>query len=147
MILGLVVTSVFVASEVWLWRTVHGPDSFEWLRLDLRVTPIAFLLGLLTGWKIGEMRLRALRAALPEVDGQVFLSEERTLSKFREGENAIKLQRTGFCIAFLIWFALTTFTNGKILLYGSMVAYIAGQFLTGQTLPFLFIASENSDRY
>lgn len=144
LLLGLLSISILITSAIWLWRTTRGPDAFSWMVLDLRMMPIAFVLGLVAGSKIGELRLQGLQAALPEVDGKLFLSQERTLSKFREGENAIKLQRLGFALAFLTWFALTTFTGGKVLLYGSTMAYGVGQYLTGQTLPFIFIGSENS---
>ena len=140
-LLGGLSVSILISSAVWLWSNAHRPSPENWIVLDLRVMPISLLIGLLVGWRIGRLRLTALKAALPEIDGRMFLSQIQTLSKFREGENAIKLQRTGFILAFLVWFALTTFTDGRVLLYGSMVAYIVGQYLTGQTLPFILLAS------
>jgi hypothetical protein len=141
--LGVLMVLIFVASVIWLRSNAGGSEPIlDWVRLDLRVTPISFLLGLAAGWKIGQLRLRALRMVLPEVDGHLFLSQQATLSKLREGENAIKLQRLGFISAFLAWFALTTFTNGRVMLYGSLTGYVVGQYLTGQTFPFVRLAVE-----
>jgi len=143
MSLGAFMVLIFVGSLIWLRSNVGSSEPIlDWVRLDLRVTPISFVLGLAAGWKIGQLRLRALRAVLPDVDGHLFLSQQATLSKLRDGENAIKLQRLGFIIAFLVWFALTTFTNGRVMLYGSLIAYIVGQYLAGQTAPFVFLALE-----
>jgi hypothetical protein len=136
-VLGVLMIVIFTILAVSLWTSASDVLFAAWVRLDLRLLPICLLLGLALGIWIGKLRLQALRKVLPEVDGQLFLSERRVLSKTREGENAITLQRLGFFAAFLAWFALTTFTSGRILLYGSMAAYVLGQYLTGQTLPFV----------
>jgi hypothetical protein len=137
MALGALMVLIFIAFLVSLKLDSGDPEILRWMRLDLCIMPISLLLGLAVGWVFGKLRFQALYKVLPKVDGQLFLSQRRVLSETPEGENAIKLQKLGFIYAFLIWFGLATFTGGRVVIYGSMAAYILGQFLTGQTVPFV----------
>src|SRR5580658_6146604 len=136
-LLGAIMSTVFVAIMVELKSSATDPQMADWLRMDLRVMPISVLLGTVVGLVIGHWRLQALRQVLPEIDGQWFLSQGDVLSRVRQGANATRLQKLGFAVAFVACFTISTRTNGRVILFGSMAAYALGQFLTGQTLPFL----------
>ncbi len=112
-------------------------STADWAALDLRIAPLAFLLGLAAGVPIGFSRFKVLKEVLPEVDGQFYLTEKPVVGKTRQGANLLYLQRFCFGGAFLAWFMLTTYTHGKFLLYGCMAAFILGSYLSGQTLPFI----------
>jgi hypothetical protein len=130
-----VVTTVIVLSVLSL--TLRLAPTEQSARVDLHVLPWSFVVGLTVGAAIGRYRLRALRRILPEINGLFFVSQRGVLSKVREGENALNLQRLGFAVAILTWFAVVTYTDGKVMLNGSWCFYILGQLLTGQTLPFI----------
>jgi hypothetical protein len=136
-LLGGLMILVAAAFVILMAPNGSGKPTENALRTDYIVMPIFLILGLGVGLGIGKLRLQALRNVLPEVDGQLFFSEGSVLRKTRDGANAISLQRFGFIIAFLIVFGLSTYTNGKILLISSMAAYVLGQYLAGQTLPFV----------
>jgi hypothetical protein len=136
-LLGAIMIAVFVSIVVELESGPYDPQIVDWLRLDLRVMPISLLLGIVVGLVIGHWRLQALRQVLPEIDGHWFLGQGDVLSRVRQGANATRLQRLGFAVAFVACFSLSTETNGRVVLFGSMGAYALGQFLAGQTLPFL----------
>jgi hypothetical protein len=108
----------------------------EWARLDIRLAPLFLVLGMLFGLPIGSQRLIALRKILPQVKDQYYLSARSLLSQVREGENALTLQRVGWAVAFLIWFAISTQSK---LFYASLASFILGSYLTGQVLPFIRI--------
>lgn len=105
--------------------------------LDMRPSPLAFLAGLAVGWPIGRLRFSALEKVLPILEKKFYLTQGRTLSQFREGENAIQSQRIAAAVAFLTWFGLSTYTNGRVYLPDCMLAFILGAYLTGHMFPFL----------
>jgi hypothetical protein len=131
--IGAVTTAVALSVVRLVWRLA---PALHWTT-DLRVLPWAFLAGALVGSVIGRYRLRALRTVLPEVNGRFFVSQGSVLSKLREGEIALKLQRLAIATAIIVWFATATYTDGRVVLYGSWCGYILGQLLAGQTLPFI----------
>jgi len=128
---------VLAAVALLVYVTVNSYVEGNSWRLDLRSMPLGLLLGLAVGALVGIWRLRALRKAVPELHDQFFLSQANMIARFPEGANATTLQRAAFGWAFIVWFALTAFTQGHVILYGSLGCYILGQFLTGQTLPFI----------
>ncbi|HTV58665.1 MAG TPA: hypothetical protein VMJ93_07315 [Verrucomicrobiae bacterium] len=135
--LYFIATFILVAISVWMIFEMRDVERvLGSTRLDIHLLPVGFLLGLGVGVPVGIWRLRAIRKALPELDGQFFLSEASVLSRSREGENARSMQRRGYVMAFAIWFMLALYTGGRTMLLGTMVYYILGQYLTGQLLPF-----------
>jgi len=130
--------AVYVIFVLELWEV-------DFAQLDIRVAPFVFLAGILFGLPVGSMRLRALRKVLPQVDGHFYLGERGVLSRVREGENAMTLQRNAWVVAFLIWFAAATRSR---LFYVSLASFIVGSYLTGQALPFirLWIELSKSER-
>lgn len=132
------ITFIVIALFVWLAvETVNPyvePDS---ARLDLKLLPVALLLGMAVGVPIGIWKLQALRKTLPEAGNHFYLTDSALIGRLPEGANASTLRRVGIGAAFVIWMALAGLTQGRYLLYGSLGSYILGQFLTGQTLPFV----------
>lgn len=135
--IGAIMIVTFAVFVVTLKSSASNDSTLKLVRADYEMIPILLAIGLAVGLGIGNMRLRALRKVLPEVDGEFYVSEAGVLRKTREGANAISLQRLGLVIAFLTLFGLDTFMDGRIILDRSMVAYVLGQYLTGQTLPFV----------
>jgi hypothetical protein len=131
LVIGLVLTTVFG------FLILSPEDRAHLGSLDMRLAPLAFVAGLAVGWPIGRLRFSALERVLPILKERFYLTQWRTLSQFREGENAIKSQRIAAAVAFLTWFGLSTYTNGRILLSDCMLAFILGAYLTGHMLPFL----------
>lgn len=131
--------SIIVIASVALlvFTTVNSYVEGDSLHLDLRLMPVGLLLGAAVGAPVGIWRLRALRRAISEVGDQFFLTQASLIARFPEGANATTLQRAAFGWAFIAWFALIAFTHGHVLLYGVLGCYILGQFLAGQTLPFV----------
>lgn len=119
--------AVYVIIVLELWEV-------DFAQLDIRIAPFVFLAGILFGLPVGAMRLRALRKVLPQVDGHFYLSERGVLSRVREGENAMTLQRNAWALAFVVWLAAAA--HRKIF-YVSLASFIVGSYLTGQALPFI----------
>lgn len=132
------ITIVLAALVVSLAHIAINPyvEPPSW-RLDLKLLPVAFLLGAAVGFRVGIWRLQALRKAMPDVENKFFLTQSSVIGRFREGSNAITLQRSGIGCAYVVWFWLTALPHGSIVLFGSLGSYVLGQFLTGQTLPFM----------
>ena len=130
----VVIGAVMIALASLTLRVLRPAD---WAALDLRVAPFALLLGLAVGLPIGISRFRILKQVLPEVEGQFHLSQRPVLSRLRQGANLLYLQRLSYGGAVLLWFMLTTYTHGKVLLYGSMATFVLGSYLAGQTVPFI----------
>lgn len=134
----MAISAVVIAAVVWLWlTTVNSYVEGNSLRLDLRLMSVGFLLGTAVGVPVDIWRLRALRKAIPDVRDQFFLSQANVIARFPEGANATTLQRAAFGWIFVVWFGLIAFTPGHVVLYGTLGCYILGQFLAGQTLPFV----------
>lgn len=132
------ITFIVIALFVWLaFQAVNSYVEPESVRLDLELLPVALLLGMAIGVPVGIWKLRALRKALPQAGNHFYLTDGALIGRLPEGANAITLRRVGIGAAFVLWFSLTAHTNGHVLLNGSLIAYITGQFLTGQTLPFI----------
>jgi len=133
-----VITMILIAVAVWFAMvTVNANVEPRSAQLDLQLLPVGLVLGMAVGVPVGIWRLRALRKAKTEIGDQFFLTQATVIGRFREGANATTLQRAAIGWAFLVWFVLTAFTHGRVILNGSLAFYIVGQFLTGQTLPFL----------
>ena len=118
---------VYFLTIVTLWHA-------DWAQLDLRVAPFILLAGTLLGLHVGASRYRALMRVLPEVEGRFYLSQRGVLSRDREGENALTLQRNSWAVAFLAWLAASTQSR---LFYVSLASFILGSYLTGQLVPFV----------
>ncbi len=132
----IVIGAILIALSVWIaFALVGAKMELHSAQLDLHLLPVGLLLGLVVGVPVGIWRLRAIHKALPEVDGQFFLTQANVLRRFREGQNAVTLQQIGLGCAFALWLILTLHTDGRIVLFGTFVFYLLGQHLTGQVVP------------
>jgi hypothetical protein len=105
--------------------------------LDLRMVPIGFVLGAAVGLLVGRWRLRALRQILPEIEGRFIVRQGRVVSRVPDGARAEELRRGGVIVAAAVWAFAAFWTEGKVLLLGTMAFYVAGEYLFGKVLPVL----------
>lgn len=132
----IIIAVILITISVWtLFGLLSHANDVSFVRLDLHLIPVGLLLGLGVGVPVGIWRLHALHKALPDLDGQFYLSDADVLRQSLEGRNARTLQQIGFGLAVAIWFILLLHTGGQVILFGTTVFYILGQYLTGQFLP------------
>jgi hypothetical protein len=116
-------------------------------RIDPFLSPVALVLGLWVGYRIGVKRLRVLREILPEIDGRFIFAQWDVMMSVPEGATVVKSQGLIFGITILGILGIPTPTNGRASFVGSFALFGLGAFLAGKTLPFLRLWSELRQRY
>lgn len=125
----LPIVLIFYLFLIWLF------GGAEWAsELDLQLAPAVMVAGLFFGWYVGSLRLVALRKVVPELDGALYYSQRGVLSRVREGENALVLQRKAWGWAVVAWMAGGALQQSLVV---SVISFIIGSYLTGQVVPFV----------
>jgi hypothetical protein len=111
-----------------VWKSSDG-------LLDVRLALLALAVGLAVGHGIGRKRLRVLRQALPDIDGQLHLGEQSAFSKIPEARSLILWERWSYLAAIAVIFSSIPLSHGSTILWTSFVDFLFGFYLTGRAVP------------
>jgi hypothetical protein len=139
-------TAAALAGVTWLTAWVYQlglkDPTAPWARVDARLAPVAFLLGLLVGHLVGRKRLALLRRVWPELDGRFFFTESAALDKYGGAAGFVQLQLSLYAWAIVAAAVLVTYTAGGIEPWASAPAFLVGCLLAGRTVPLVRLWAE-----
>ncbi|HEV2388694.1 MAG TPA: hypothetical protein VGS20_15730 [Candidatus Acidoferrales bacterium] len=127
---------------LWVYRQGQSDPTASWGRMDVRLTPILFLLGLGIGHLLGRRRLGLLRRVWPELEGRFFATEGGALKTYGEASSFVQHQNAAYAAAIVGAFFLGAYSRGEVLLFSSACAFAAGCLLMGKTVPLVRLWAE-----
>ncbi len=117
---------------LFLWQD-HLTDKFS--RLDLVLTPIGLILGLVIGIVTGHWRFQALQGLAPRLSGKLLWREKTVLSRSELGQKALNVEQNSYAALFYLFLAVWGLTKAEFM-SGLRSAFFVLGLCCSQTFPY-----------